>query len=41
MTIFGKVARLMFPVEVTRLVETVEVVNCFTVLEFGDQIYSG
>ena len=33
MTTFGKVARLMFSVVVTRLVETVEVVNCFTVLE--------
>ena len=38
MTTLGKVARLMFSVEVTRLVETVEVVNCFTVLGFEGEV---
>ena len=38
MTTLGKVARLMFSVEVTRLVETVELVNCFTVLGFEGQV---
>ena len=30
--------KLMFSVEVTRLVETVELVNCFTVLGFEGQV---